>query len=224
MGPPSKAGWRGHGADHLNFSPACERNKEPILQVLRHWLPSPARVLEIGSGSGQHAVHFCRHLAGLHWQCSDLPAALPALAERLHLEGGEGLAPAAVLPPPIPLAVDRARDWPVGPFDAVFSANTTHIMAAECVPWLLRGAAGVLGPGGRLLLYGPFHDGGVHTAPSNASFDAHLRNLDPAMGLRDARQLIGSAASLGLTLVLEQAMPANNRMLVLEQNNIDQRS
>jgi hypothetical protein len=199
------------------FSPACERNKEPILAVLRRWLPTPVRVLEVGSGSGQHAVHFARALPGLHWQCSDRREHLLDLRDRLLQEGSEGLAAGSCLPPPLELDVDQASHWPRQRYGAVFSANTTHIMAAASVPRLLTGVAGVLEPGGWLLLYGPFHRDGVATAPSNAAFDAHLQSLDPSMGLRDATTLLADAEALGLVPRAVEAMPANNEMLILQR-------
>jgi len=188
------------------FSAACERNKGPILAVLRDWLPAGARVLEIGSGSGQHAVFFSQQLPGLCWQASERPEALADLQAQ-RAAGGP-------LPNAIPLDVTRAEQWPQSSFDAVFSANTCHIMPAAAVPQLLAGAARVLRPGGLLLLYGPFHDGGVHSAASNAAFDAHLRSLDPAMGVRDALELQEQARGLGLEPLAALAMPANNRMLL----------
>jgi SAM-dependent methyltransferase len=197
----------------MRFSAACERNQQPILDVLRAWLPAAARVLEVGSGSGQHAVHMARHLAGLNWQPSDLPP-LADLEERLRLEGRTGLAAGATIAQALELDVTRPEQWPSGPFDAVFTANTCHIMPAAAVPQLLAGAARVLASGGLLLLYGPFRDGDVHTAPSNAAFDAHLRTIDPAMGVRDARELSAQAEELGLELQADTAMPANNRLLV----------
>ena len=201
----------------VQFSPACERNKLPILQVLRAWLPPAARVLEVGSGSGQHGVFFCQELAGLRWQPSDRSEQLAELAERISREGRCGLAAGATLADPLELEVTRADQWPRPPFDAVFSANTTHIMAAAAVPLLLTGAAGVLAPGGLVLLYGPFHHGGVPTAPSNAAFDAHLRSLDPQMGVRDALVLGEQARSLGLDPVADLAMPAHNRTLIFRR-------
>jgi cyclopropane fatty-acyl-phospholipid synthase-like methyltransferase len=201
----------------MRFSEACERNKEPILKMLRHWLQPQARVLEVGSGSGQHAVHFSRHLADLHWQASDRAENLADLRERIALEGREGLAPGARLADPLELDVDRADQWPRGPYDAVFSANTTHIMDAASVPRLLAGAARVLRTGGLLLLYGPFHRSGVPTVASNVAFDAHLRTLDPAMGVRDAQEVSEQALSLGLEAVADGAMPANNRTLIFRK-------
>ena len=207
----------------MRFSEACERNKQAILERLAAWLPMPAGVLEVGSGSGQHAVHMARHLAGIHWQPSDLPP-LDDLKERLRLEGRSGLARGAAIADPLELDVSRAEQWPAGPYDAVFSANTCHIMPAAAVPQLLAGAARVLRPGGLLLLYGPFRDGPVHTAPSNAAFDAHLRAIDPAMGVRDAGTITRQAVTLGLELRADLPMPANNRMLVFMLQGRDSRS
>ena len=203
----------------MRFSEACERNKEPILQMLRQWLPPQARVLEVGSGSGQHAVYFSRQLAGLQWQPSDRAEYLADLRERIALEGREGLAPGAQLAEPLELDVDRADQWPRGPYEAVFSANTTHIMAAASVPRLLAGAARVLAPDGLLLLYGPFLGGGIPTAASNAAFDAHLRSLNPTMGVRDAGVVMQQALSLGLEALADGAMPANNRILVFRKRS-----
>lgn len=200
----------------LPFSEACERNKEPILEALRQWLQQGQRVLEVGSGTGQHAVHLCRHLQVI-WQPSDRAINLADLRRRCQLEDqasgqlGWLLAPAEldVLQP----------HWPAGPFDAVFSANTAHIMPWSAVPSLLEGSARVLKPSGLLLLYGPFHDGGRHTSASNAAFDQHLRSLDPAMGVRDARELSGLAAGCGLQAIDDLPMPANNRLLVFRREH-----
>jgi hypothetical protein len=172
----------------VRFFEACERNQEPILLVLRDWLPPRARVLEVGSGSGQHAVHFARHLAGLQWQPSDRAEYLGDLRERISLEGRRDLAPGARLADPMELDVDRSDQWLRGAYETV--------------------------SGGLLLLYGPFLGGGVPTAPSNAAFDAHLRSLDPTMGVRDARVVTQQALSLGLEALGDRAMPANNRILV----------
>jgi len=201
----------------MRCSEACERNKAPILAVLRDWLPSRARVLEVGSGSGQHAVHFCRQWPGLSRQPSDCAAALADLAERIALEGRSGLAPEAALADPLELDVDRQDQWPRERFDAVFSANTTHIMAASSLPRLIGGAAAVLEPAGLLLLYGPFHENGAATAASNAAFDAMLRARDPAMGVRDARDLRVLAQDAGLDPCADLPLPAQNRMLIFRR-------
>lgn len=196
------------------FSPACERNKEPILAVLRDWLTPPLRVLEIGSGSGQHARFFCSQLAGLHWQTSERAEVLADLRETLAMAPAD-LTAGAVLPAPLELDVPRLDSWPPGPWDAVFSANTCHILPATALPSLLAGSRRALRPGGLLLLYGPFQDAGVHTASSNAAFDAHLRSLDPTMGVRDAVLLVEQARGLGLEPLADVGMPSNNRMLIL---------
>lgn len=188
--------------------------------MLQDWLPAPARVLEIGSGGGQHAAFFCQRIAGLSWQASERPAALAQLQAQQQSVPGGNLAPGSRLLEPIALDVTCREQWPQpaesGLFDALFSANTCHIMPAAALPQLLAGATQVLRPGGLLLLYGPFHDGGIHTAESNAAFDAHLRSLDPAMGLRDALELQEQARGLGLEPLADVAMPANNRTLVLK--------
>jgi len=201
------------------FSAACERNREAILAVLQDWLPPGAQVLEVGSGSGQHAVFFAQSLPRLAWQTSELSANLAGLGERIALEGGSGLAPGSQILMPIALDVSAPLDWPNQRFDAVFTANTAHIMPASSVPDLLAGAAGVLVPGGLLLVYGPFRDRGIPTAASNVAFDLHLRSLDPAMGVRDAVVIGDQAKGLGLSPVADVAMPANNRTLIFRRDS-----
>lgn len=202
----------------LPFSPACLRNQDPILTLLRRWVPPEARVLEVGSGSGQHAIHMARHLPGVCWQPSERSESMAGLAGRIALEGQSGLAPGARVAPPLVLDVTKAH-WPAGPFEAVFTANTLHIMPAAAVPHLLAGSIKVLTVDGLLLIYGPFRYGDGHTAASNEAFDAQLRQLDPAMGVRDIEQLQAEAAQLGLHLQADAAMPANNRLLVFQQCN-----
>jgi SAM-dependent methyltransferase len=197
------------------FSAACERNREPILEVLRHWLPPAPRVLEIGAGSGQHAAFFCERIAGLHWQTSERQEALPDLRANLAALNPAPLAEGATLAAPLELDGTRPESWPNGGYDAVFTANTCHIMPERALPLLLAGSRKALRPGGLLLLYGPFTDNGVPTAASNAAFDAQLRSLDPAMGVRDAVVLLEQARGLGLAPLAAVAMPANNRMLIL---------
>lgn len=204
--------------DTLPFSPACLRNQEPILTVLRRWLAPNARVLEVGSGSGQHAIHMARHLKGVCWQPSERNESLAGLAGRIALEGQAGLAPGARVAPPVVLDVTQP-DWPSGPFEVVFTANTLHIMPAAALPHLLAGSARVLTVDGLLLIYGPFRYGESHTAASNGAFDLHLRQLDPAMGVRDAKELQAQAAHLGLHLQVDAAMPANNRLLVFQKSD-----
>jgi cyclopropane fatty-acyl-phospholipid synthase-like methyltransferase len=186
---------------------SCERNKGPILEVLRHEFVAARSVLEIGSGTGQHAVHFAAHLPGLTWQASEVPALLPALEARLRLAGSDRL--------PAPLALDvRKLPWPGGPVDALFSANTLHIMGMDGVRDFFRGAGAVLGPQGVLCVYGPFNYQGRFTSDSNAQFDAWLRARDAHSGIRDFEALDALARDAGLALHADHAMPANNRTLV----------
>lgn len=189
------------------FSPAAERNRRPILSVLRRHLGSGCRVLEIGAGTGQHARYFASELAEAEWQASDMAPNLPSLAAGLQRPD------APRLPPPVALDVLR-DDWPAGPFDAVYSANTAHIMSWAAVCAMLAGVARVLGPDGLLLIYGPFARGGSHTSESNRRFDRELRDRDPAMGIRDLDDMEAEAARNGLEREAEYAMPANNLLLV----------
>ena len=200
----------------MQFSEACERNKGPILAVLERWLPRPARVLEVGSGTGQHAVHFTQQLHQVSWQPTDLHANLPALQERISGEGQARLAEGSQLLDATALDVS-VGPWPDGPVDAVFSANTAHIMPARSVPDLVAGAARVLRPVGLLLLYGPFSEGGAHTAESNEAFDTYLRGINPAMGIRDAHWIHELAAAQQLEPVADVVMPANNRTLIFRR-------
>jgi len=191
----------------MTLSEACERNKGPILEVLRSELAGSTRVLEIGSGTGQHAVHFAAHLPHLDWQPSELHENLPPLAERVRLEGSGNVRP------PQPLDV-REKLWGVAPADAVFSANTLHIMAWSAVCEFFRGVGAVLEAPGVLCVYGPFRFRGQHTSASNAEFDRWLKLRDPDSGVRDFEALDELARTYGLTLAADHAMPANNRTLV----------
>lgn len=185
------------------FSPACERNREPIRAVLATHFADRRQVLEIGSGTGQHAVYFAAALPHLTWQCSDRPANLPGI--RLWLDE------AALPNTPPPLAFDVNAQWPALQVDAVFSANTLHIMAWAEVERLFAGLAAILAPGARLLIYGPFRIGGRHTSASNAAFDASLRAEAPHMGIRDLEAVNALACAAGLTHQADIPMPANNR-------------
>jgi cyclopropane fatty-acyl-phospholipid synthase-like methyltransferase len=191
----------------LVHSEACERNKGPILAVLTSALATEHSVLEIGSGTGQHAVYFARHLPHLSWQPSERSAELAPLTERIRLEGPPNLRPA------IELDV-RRQPWPVTGVDAVFSANTLHIMAWKEVQDFFRGVGAVLRKPGVLCVYGPFRYGGEYTSASNADFDRYLHIRDPVSGIRDFEALAELAAAQGLALAADHAMPANNRTLV----------
>jgi len=188
------------------YSPACERNREPILALLREHFGDRRRVLEIGSGTGQHAVHVAAALPSLVWQCSDRAGNLPGIRA--------WLAEAALPNTPAPWVLDVRDAWPAGPFDAIYSANTLHIMSEPAVVALFAALPAVLADGGRLVIYGPFRRGGRHTSDSNAAFDAALRERDPASGVRDLEWVDGLARAAGLRLVEDRAMPANNRGLV----------
>jgi SAM-dependent methyltransferase len=191
----------------LLFSDACERNKGPILEVLRTAFAGRTRVVEIGSGTGQHAVHFARHLSYLSWQPTDRAEYLPDLAERIAAEGPPNLAS--------PVELDVLQEpWPALRGDAVFSANTLHIMSWPAVEALFAGLPRVLVQGGVLAIYGPFKYGGRFTTGSNAAFDAMLRERDPESGVRDFEAVNALAESAGARLQADHAMPANNQLLV----------
>ena len=188
---------------HKPFSPACERNRDAILAVLREHFADRRRVLEIGSGTGQHAVHFAAALPQLVWQTSDVPDNLSGI--RLWL--GEARQPNT--PPPLSFDINGAP--PEGEFDAVFSANTLHIMAWPEVQRLFTLLPGLMRPGALLTIYGPFNYGGAFTSASNAAFDASLRAAQPQRGIRDFEAVDALADGAGLSLVDDRAMPANNR-------------
>lgn len=188
------------------YSAACERNRDPILAILRTELAGAHRLLEIGSGTGQHAAYFAAALPHLAWQTSDLAANHPSIQAWIE----EAALPN--LPPPLALDV-AAGPWPQATYDAVFSANTCHIMGWDEVQAMFEGIARILEPGGRLCIYGPFKYGGAHTSDSNARFDEMLRAQAPHMGIRDVEAVDRLARAHGLALVADHAMPANNRLL-----------
>jgi cyclopropane fatty-acyl-phospholipid synthase-like methyltransferase len=189
------------------FSQACENNKGPILHVLRRHLGEARHVLEVGSGTGQHAVHFAAALPHLEWQTADLPANHGGIRQWI------GESRLTNVRPPIVLDVTR-RPWPIRRTDAVFSANTAHIMSWPNVEDFVPGAGGVLEEGGLFLLYGPFNVGGAYTSESNARFDAMLRERDPESGIRDFEAVDALAKAAGMRLLEDNAMPANNRLYV----------
>ncbi|MGD0490872.1 MAG: DUF938 domain-containing protein [Steroidobacteraceae bacterium] len=193
----------------LPVSDACERNKEPILSVLRTWFADRAQVLEIGSGTGQHAVHFARHLPHLAWQPTEQLTYLADLAARVRLEGSGNLRAPTVLDV-------RQAIWPARLVDAVFTANTLHIMSWTVVGALFRGVAEVLSPGGVLCVYGPFRYHGDYTSDSNRDFDRMLKERDPLSGIRDIEAVSELARSYGLALAEDNDLPANNRLLVFQ--------
>jgi cyclopropane fatty-acyl-phospholipid synthase-like methyltransferase len=192
------------------FSAACERNRDPILAKLRELFIQPTRVLEIGSGTGQHAVYFAQHLPQVTWQTSDLPGNHPSIiAWQAETQLPNVLAPVA-------LDMD-APAWPTDTYDAVFSANTCHIMAWHQVERMFAGLPQILRPGGLACIYGPFNYGGEFTSPSNAAFDASLRAQAAHMGIRDFESMQALAEEYGMRLLVDHAMPANNRLLVWQR-------
>ncbi|WP_257388539.1 class I SAM-dependent methyltransferase [Tahibacter caeni] len=189
------------------FSAACERNREPILGVLREAFADRRDVLEIGSGTGQHAAYFATRMPWLRWQTSDRAENLPGIRA--------WLAEANLANTPAPLRLDVAQTpWPVSACDAVFSANTLHIMSWAEVEALFAGMGRVLAPGGVLAIYGPFNIDGRFTSDSNEAFDRALRAAAPHRGIRDARDVDALAARHGLHLIADHALPANNRCRV----------
>ncbi len=192
------------------FSPACERNRQPILEALAQILNQPALVLEIASGTGQHAVWFARHLGHLTWQPSDLAEQINSIHTWRMEEGSPNLQP--------PLVLDVCQfPWPLESADAIFTANSLHILSWPAVQLLFAGCGKLLAPGKLLCTYGPFHLHGQATSPGNALFDQLLREEDPSSGIRDLDELIPLALQNGLTLASDRAMPANNRLLLWEK-------
>ena len=191
------------------FAPSCERNQGPILEVLQRHLGTTRRVLEIGSGTGQHAVHFAAAMPWLAWQCSDRADNLPGIA------AWRDEAALANTPPAIELDVDGP--WPGNRFDAVFTANSLHIMGWPQVEAFFAGVGKVLQEDGLLIVYGPFNYGGEFTSDSNRAFDQWLKDRDPASGIRDFEAVDALARAIGLALVEDNAMPANNRALVWQK-------
>ncbi|MDP2258979.1 MAG: DUF938 domain-containing protein [Caulobacter sp.] len=196
----------------LPASPASARNREPLLDVLRRWLPASGTVLEIASGLGEHAVWYARALPGVTWQPTDRSAeALDILAARREAAGLRNLAP------PVLLDAASPDSWPLERADAVVCINMIHISPWAATEGLMAGAARVLPAGAPLCLYGPYIEAGVETAPSNLAFDADLRRRDPAWGLRELDTVKALAARHDLVFFERVAMPANNLCLLFRR-------
>jgi SAM-dependent methyltransferase len=193
-------------------SAAAGRNREPILAVLREVLPRDGTVLEIASGTGEHAVHFARALPGLLWQPTDRDERAIASIEAHRAAAGLGN-----LLAPVRLDAEQ-EDWPVKSTDAVVSINMVHISPWRATEGLMKGAERVLRHGGILYLYGPYREGGVHTAPSNEAFDRDLRARNPEWGIRDIGEVTELANRHHLALVARIPMPANNLSLVFRRS------
>jgi cyclopropane fatty-acyl-phospholipid synthase-like methyltransferase len=187
-------------------APSCDRNREPLLTVLRDHFTDRRQVLEIGSGTGQHAVYFAAALPHLTWQASDRAEHLPGIRAWLD----EALLPNT----PPPLELDVSGPWPQGRFDGVFSANCLHIMGWEVVERLFAGLPAIMAADFKLIVYGPFNYGGRFTSESNAAFEVWLKERGAHQGIRDFEAVEALARNVGLELVEDRAMPANNRCLV----------
>jgi hypothetical protein len=190
----------------LPFSEACERNQGPILEVLRSAFADRSTVLEIGSGTGQHAVHFAAHLTHLTWHPTEQLAYLADLGSRVKLEGARNLR--------APTLLDvKQMVWPLRHADAIFTANTLHIMSWSEVLAMYQGLGAILAAGGVMCVYGPFRYNGRYTSASNQDFDRMLQERDPLSGLRDIQDVTALAAQYGLQLRTDHDLPANNRLL-----------
>jgi SAM-dependent methyltransferase len=193
-------------------SPATARNRQPILEPLAPRLPEGARVLEVASGAGEHALYMAQALPGVRWQPSDRePEALVSIAAWRDASGLANLAA------PIRLDAADPEAWPPGPFEAVVCINMVHISPWAATEGLMAGAARVLTPDGRLILYGPYLEAEVATAPSNLAFDESLKLRDPGWGLRDLADVKALAAGQGLAFAERIAMPANNLIVIFER-------
>ena len=190
-------------------SPSCDQNKDPILDTIKPLLSSAKSVLEIGSGTGQHSVYFAKALAHLNWQASDQKMYLPSV--------NAWIAEAQLANTPKAFELDVTGKWPVDNYDAIFSANTVHIMSWEMVLDFFKGVSGVLANNGLFILYGPFNYNGQYTSDSNANFDLWLAQQNQKSAIRDFEELIQLAEKYNMHLTSDIKMPANNRILVWQK-------
>ena len=198
--------------DDRRHAPATERNREPILAVLKPLLPTSGLVLEVASGTGEHLVHFARQLSGLDWQPSD-----PSADARASIDAWASAEALGNVRPALLLDA-AAMEWPIGKADAVLCINMVHISPWEATPGLLRGAARILQPGAPLYLYGPYRRAGHPLEPSNAAFDDSLKMRDPRWGLRQLEEVIACAVEHGFTLENAVEMPANNLSVIFRKH------
>ena len=196
------------------YAPACDKNKRPILDILCGYLSEAGSVLEIGSGTGQHAVFFAANMPWLNWITSDLAHRKEGIAAWLEEAGLPNLGG------PLALDADFAETWQVPVIDAIFTANTLHIMPWETGTKAIAGSAALLGPGGQLLIYGPFNRDGRHVGRGNALFDAQLRADGKGQGLRDLEAVQQEALTAGLEPVAVHPMPANNFILAFQRGPV----
>ena len=197
------------------FSPACERNREPILEVLRIYFKDQHRVLEIGSGTGQHAVYFGQGLPHLFWQASERADNLPGI--RLWLDE------ANLENTPAPITLDVKALWPTQTFDGLFTANTLHIMAWPEIEAFFEGMDHVLSEDAVGIIYGPFNHKGSFTSPSNAQFDAWLKSQAPHQGIRDLEAILSLAEEHRFKLFETVDMPSNNQSLIFKRRRANLR-
>ena len=193
------------------YSDACEENKQPILAVIKSYFSTIDNVLEIGSGTGQHAVYFAEHLPQLTWHCSDVKVYHEGIRAWLTDYRNDNISG------PYELDVGQ-HQWPIQQVAGIFSANTTHIMSWENVEQLFSGVGKILIAEGHFCLYGPFNYQGRYTSDSNAQFDRYLRQRDPKSGLREFDDLQRLATKAGLIFVNDHEMPVNNRILVWQKS------
>ena len=187
------------------YSASCDENKDPIRSLLAGYLDDAQSLLEIGSGTGQHAVHFAAAFPHLTWQTSDVGENLPGIRRWIADAGLPNLPP--------PLELDVTGPWPETHYDALFSANSAHIMSESAVEAMFRGVPRVLAAGGLFALYGPFNYGGSFTSASNARFDSWLKARDRYSGIKDFEFLDTLAREGGMVLIQDHEMPVNNRVL-----------
>ncbi len=199
------------GAEARRSAPAALRNREPIAEILKDWLPKSGSVLEVASGTGEHVVHFAGRFPELEWQPSDVHAdALSSIAAWRQAAGLPNIRQ--------PLVLDAAStNWPIDRADAILSINMVHISPWSAALGLIAGAARILPEDGRLILYGPWLKADVPAAPSNLTFDADLRRRDPEWGLRTVEDFAAAAALEGFELAQTRDMPANNLMLLFSR-------
>ena len=191
------------------FSQACDNNKKAILEVLKDYLNTANTVLEVGSGTGQHAAYFAQHLPHLIWQTSDQAEYLAGIRAWVEWAKLDNLRE--------PQELDVRRNWPSAHVSAVFSANTLHIMSWDTVATFIPKAADMLAANGKLIIYGPFNYNGAFTSDSNMHFDQWLKNRDPASGIRDFEAVDRLAHNNNLVLLKDHPMPANNRTLIWQK-------
>jgi len=202
-------------SDARLYAPAALRNRDAILAVLTRHLPARGLVLELASGSGEHAVHFASALAGFDFQPSD-----PDPVARASIDAWAAISGLTNLRPAINLDA-AAETWPIASADAVLCLNMIHIAPWRAAQGLVRGAARILPPGGLFYLYGPYRRDNRHTAPSNAEFDRSLRQRNPEWGVRDLEAVTALAASCGFDAPLVEAMPANNLSLIFRRLHLE---